>query len=559
MRKLFLILFSICFSNILTQAQVSIDGRHVFVDTLTNMFLACVPEQLFDGDTTLTVTLEQGWKQISIDGEDITTDSYTFHNINAEHVWPITLTADDGSQLQSNLQFTFLPIVQLCGTFGYDYQPATFVFACPDSIHTDTLTAQAKWRGGTTNSSNKHKRNYKVKFDDDHTFLGMRNDNNWILDAGQPDVFRLRNRIAMDLWNDMGTLPYYADQEPKARNGVSGRVVEVFLNNEYRGIYNFSENIDRKQMKLKKIDKETGEIRGCLYKGISWESTQMTDTLFTYDNTTEALRGFEVKYPDLSDNDTTDWAPLVEAINFVRMSSDDEFIAHVEEYFDVPPLVDYSLLLSVVNALDNSGKNMFWAVYDKTVDRRLTIAPWDLDCTFGQRWGGTLSTDFDGVASPLYITDVDVWVFYRLYQFNYKGFNDSLNQRYAELRQSIFATDSLIARFTNYYLAIKNSGAAARETDKWSGDIDIKGEAINFEEEYTYISKWITQHMELLDLLTFPLYYTEEFFYQQAIDSTPYVQRSTYYIYDLQGRQFSNSKLLPKGIYIKNGRKFVVK
>ena len=36
------------------------------------------------------------------------------------------------------------------------------------------------------------------------SLLGMREDNNWIMDAGQIDLFRLRNRIATEIWNDFG-------------------------------------------------------------------------------------------------------------------------------------------------------------------------------------------------------------------------------------------------------------------------------------------------------------------------------------------------------------------
>ncbi|WP_249113423.1 MULTISPECIES: hypothetical protein [Prevotella] len=39
--------------------------------------------------------------------------------------------------------------------------------------------------------------------------LGMRKDKDWILDAGQADVFRLRNRIATELWNDFARKKVY--------------------------------------------------------------------------------------------------------------------------------------------------------------------------------------------------------------------------------------------------------------------------------------------------------------------------------------------------------------
>ena len=57
--------------------------------------------------------------------------------------------------------------------------------------------AKIKWRGGSTNTEGKHKRNYKIKFKEKQQFFGLKADKNWILDAGQQDLFRLRNRIAL--------------------------------------------------------------------------------------------------------------------------------------------------------------------------------------------------------------------------------------------------------------------------------------------------------------------------------------------------------------------------
>lgn len=542
------------------QAQMKIDGRHVSLDTITNTLLATIPERLFDTDATLLVQPEQGWTGISIATVPSASPEgfFSFFNITAESKWHVTLTAADGTTREANLQFTFLPIVHLLGTFGNDYTEGTFIFTHPDSLRSDTLTASIRWRGGTTNAANKHKRNYKVKFPADLSFMGMREDNNWMLDAGQPDVFRMRNRIAMDLWNDMARKPYHADKKPNARNGVSGKMVELFLNAEYRGIYNFSEYMDRKQLKLKKLDEKSGEIHGCLYKGKTWDHTQMFGLLNGYDNTEETLWGYEVKYPDLSDNDTTDWAPLVEANNYAIKCTDDDFAANIGDYFDLPVLVDYSLFASITNAVDNSGKNMYWAIYDKTETKRLTPTPWDLDATFGQRWGGLLTGGDEDLASPEYMTDVDVFVFYRLYK-NIDDFNRQLNQRYQELHQpgGVLSTDSLISRFTHYYNAVKRSGAAQRETDKWNHDSDVWGDTIDFDKEYAYICDWIKTHMGIIDQTTFPLYYTKEFFDFLSIGQPSASHQATRDIYDLQGRKMNGQP--KRGIYIQGGKKFVVK
>ena len=548
-------------SSSLASAQLVIDGRAVMFDELTNTLLATVPEDCFNQKTvTMSVITGKDWSSCTIDGNSIS-DDFVFKKITADKTFLVSYKNASGQKCSATLKFTFLPLLQLQGSFGYNYNEGMLLVSSPDAQQTDTLAATIKWRGGSTNTTDKHKRNYKIKLQKNKSLLGLRNDDSWILDAGQADVFRLRNRIAMDLWNDFACPPYYIDKEPAARNGVSGRVVEVFLNNEYRGIYNFSENLDRKQMRLKKV--QDGEIHGCLYKGKSWLRTQMFNVFNTYDNHSETLEGFEVKYPDLQDNDTTDWRPLIEASNFALQSPRSEFEAYVTDYFDVEPMIDYSLLLTVTSAVDNSGKNTFWAVYDKENEKKLTIAPWDLDATFGQRWGGLLVGGTNDHSSPRYLSDVDVCVFYQFYRRNTLQFNDRLNQRYQELRQDgkVFSTDSLISRVSYYYHLLKNSGAADRETRKWSGDSDLRGEEIDFDDEFYYICNWIEKHMQILDSKGFPVEYNQDYFDSDGISvpSTDSSVNAASPIYHLSGQRTQQNSRLKPGIYIQQGKKIIIR
>lgn len=84
------------------------------------------------------------------------------------------------------------------------------------------------------------------------------------------DRLRMRNRLCFDVWNEMSQLPY--DTKYDRRNGTKGRFVEVFVNEEYRGIYCMSDKIDRKLLGLKKLQKNGSEntVRGVLYKGVKW-------------------------------------------------------------------------------------------------------------------------------------------------------------------------------------------------------------------------------------------------------------------------------------------------
>jgi spore coat protein CotH len=390
-----------------------------------------------------------------------------------------------------------LPILYLNGNFGYNYQEGTVSIMMPDGTTIDNLSGKIKWRGGSTNVEGKHKRNYKIKFNEDIQLFGFRKDNNWILDAGQADLFRLRNRIATEIWNDISHKPYYSEKEPDALSGVRGQVVEVYLNDEYRGIYCFTECMDRKQLKLKKFNKKNNEIHGGLWKSTGYGCSLMWDCSESYDNTKDTWDIFEVKYPELDDLPETDYSTLWNAINFVAYSSDEEFTQHISEYFDIPVVIDYYIFLHTLNAFDNVGKNMYWAVYDKAEDKKLTLAVWDLDATVGAKWLGNWAT-------PDYDMNINLNLIVRLKKLNPDGFNEKSLARYHELRKNILSTDHLINRYQYYYNLLTVTGAAEREKNLWSKDSDVNGEEINFNDEIVYISQWIDKHMEYLDTKIFP-------------------------------------------------------
>ena len=437
-----------------------------------------------------------------------------------------------------------LPIIKLTGEFGYDYQEGIVSIIYPDGSSDNNLSARIKWRGGTTNAEGKHKRNYKIKFSEDHSFFGMRNDNNWILDAGQADVFRLRNRIATELWNDFATKPYYIDQETKALSGVRGQVVEVYLNEEYRGIYCLTECMDRKQMKLKKYDKD-GTIHGVLWKSTGFGSSLMNTLPDSYDNNQPMMDVFEAKYPEPGDDlPETDYSTLWNAINFVINTNDNDFSNHVNEYFDLPVVLDYYLFINILGAIDNIGKNMYWAVYDKQKDKKITPAVWDLDLTVGCSTLGQYSEDF---LSPEYPLLDPFYLVTRLKQTDYNHFNQKVSERYKELRKTYFNPDNLFSRYESYYNILKQSGAAQREEEKWSGDSDVYGHEINFEKELEYIKNWINRRILFLD---------KQFQYgdDTYISNTTYQSEKTI-IYSLFGQRINNYNQLKNNIYIINGKK----
>ena len=549
---LFIIILCLAIS-IPSYAQFTINGKHTIYDKQNDTYMACIPEDAFGKDYEAIILLDiaSDWSDLSIDGTQIAY-SYTFKQVEGNKLYSIHARKGN-KEINTKITFTFLPLLVLQGSFGYDYAQGSMSLYSPDATEPTISLIKAKWRGGTTNTADKHKRNYKIKplnfkgKGQDISLLGMREDNNWILDAGQIDLFRLRNRIATEIWNDFATKPYYASKEPKAKSGVTGKVVEVILNNEYRGIYSLTEAMDRKELKLKKYDDKNQEFHGQLWKVSSWDKATFWDIDKDYDNTQETWHAFETKYPDIEDVNPTDYSPLYEAIDFVVNSNDEAFKKEAGDYFDIPVLIDYQLFLETLKPVDNNGKNMYWGIYDVAKSKKLTLAIWDLDASVGQDWHCSTPLHPDYVLPNTDLGVKDVFnLYHRLSSLNVDNYNEKVASRYQELRKTYFSEENLISRYQGYYDMLVKSGAASREETKWSEDSDIGGYPLNFKSEIEYIKNWIINRLNYLDTNQFPISTNISEIHQKESLSP----KTTY---NMLGQKVGASY---QGLKIKNGKKF---
>lgn len=516
MKHLILLLTFVC--TLAAHAQIDISQRTLAYDHLRDRYLCSVPESMFNDGSV----------------EDFRCDT-------------------------ARIDFTFLPIVRLNGTFGYDYANGTIDVIMPDMTSQEHLLAKVKWRGGTSNSEDKHKRNYHLKFigedgkKKDVKFFGLRKDNNWMLDAAQNDMSRIRNRAATDIWNEFATKPYYYDKEPKALTGTRGQFVEVFLNNEYIGIYTMTENMDRAQMKLKKYTENedgTKTIHGQLWKGKSWMYSGLWN-YDPYDNYSDVWGGLEMKYPDIEDVCPTDWSTFYYAARFMTDSDPEQVGEFVDSFFDMPVLTDYYLLMTLMCAIDNTGgKNIFWACYDTKTDKKLTVGVWDLDCSAGESWDpydyrewrvapDNINHDYFWGIKPIYVLD----------SLNINDFRTVRETRWKSLRQTYFTEENITQHYTKYMDMLTKAGAYRREKERWDGDSDIGNKTFDFEEERQYICDWFHKRLKVLDA-NFP---TCETGINQLQTDPPSARNAV--MYNLQGQRVGS--VARPGIYIRNGRKFM--
>lgn len=506
--------------------EFSLSGKPLVYNNrsgFSNYFFS-VPLNLMDNDVDRTVhfTVKNTAYTVTINGTIVTNESdFTFAGVTAGKEFTMKVMNGTRQMASATLTFTGLPIVQMeCGSVnGNTYTPGFIKVHEPaKNVTPEKLNSEYKWRGAT--AMNFDKKSYNIKLKDalgaklQKSFFGLREDNNWVLDAMAVDYARMRNRVSTDLWNDFSTPPYQTAFENGVINGTRGQFVEVFINNEYRGLYCMTEKVDRKQLQLKKYDEVTKQVNGVLYKSTGWsfevfmgglnnDQTKKTSIPDPLDFQGELWNEFEVKYPDLSDGEVVDWRPLYSAVNFTAFSTDAYFASNVNNVFDMPVWTDYYLFIELLLATDNQGKNTYFYAYDKNASGKISVAPWDCDGTFGRRWSGSKDWGYGNCLPEQDFTNFVVanehgqsTVFLRLMQNNVNGFNSALRARYAQLRSTYFSPENLISRFTSYNTMFEKSGASAREITRWNGS-GLSN--MNFQAEMNYLSDWITRRIAYLD------------------------------------------------------------
>lgn len=368
----------------------------------------------------------------------------------------------------------------------------------------------------------------------DVSFLGMRKDNYWILDAMACDKARMRNRASMDLWKKIAPPLWYQDQEPEAKNGYDGKMVEVWFDSVPMGVYCMMERIDRKQLKLKKYSAKNG-IRGMLYKSVSWTNAvnfRITGTLPT--DTMPEWEGWEISYPDYEDGDNISWAPLLGLADFISNRSASTFADSIADHIDVPTYINYCLLINLLSARDNDGKNNYWSFYDIQKSAKSTISLWDMDHSWGRMYNGA-EEPIDNILPSNTL--------YKRFVNYYPSFVDSLESRYAALRTTYFSIEHLDSLLGSYFSLYAETGIDTLEEALWKGHNAI---TFDIQSEQEYIHNWLLQRLDFLDE-----YYHYSPIFTASPDIRSHHKNERNRVYDLYGRYISDRLYnLPNGLYI---------
>ena len=461
---------------------VLIGGSKLFLDSENQIALLPVNEY---GDYEGVLKFPVNNQMIINEESIVNNQKFEFGDITGESSYSLELIKENGIIENYNLQFTLLPVLEIRHKYPEILDDpkiiASFYLLDPSSNKYYEEYCGIETRGGSANHYSK--KSYSIEFnkissldvEKNVSLFEMDPDDDWILDASYIDQSNIRNRVSFEIWKDLQSESEEHDSI-KMPSSTEGKYVELFINEEYRGLYCISEIIDEKRLNL-----NDSEEQAFLYKSEQWSPATtylgLPDTL----GITTKWSEWEQKYPD--PDELSIWKPLYEFVEFIYVSPDDEFSERIRDFLDMDQSMDYFILMNLILGHDNAGKNLFLA--KTSTEEPFFISPWDMDASWGRNWEG-ISTTINGLVS--------FRIFNRLLSQNPDNYRENLKDRWFDLRSDVLSQDNILEKFDQHYQEISLSGAAGREFEKWPESLP------DFESELAYIDTWISGRLNVLDI-----------------------------------------------------------
>lgn len=359
---------------------------------------------------------------------------------------------------------------------------------------TSSSILEANIRGNTSRTY--EKKGYKLSLkkqnkngeivEDKKSLFGLRNDDEWLLNAMYSDSSKIRDKLSADIWAEIGA---YQEEFPEAYFGTRMTYVEVFFNHEYWGLYVLMEPVDSKQ--LDRTKEGEGGQEEYSYKSVTPQDVS-TEELLNQEAYGETLSGFELKGSHTV-IDRTSWEPLLSYLELRDLSDDEAFAAAASELTDREGALDIWIYLQAVLGIDNRGKNMYYVAKNKGNRQVVYFAPWDMDITWGDALSeGTGDNVWDvGLFTALYSERIN-WSFGdRLIELDVDGSCDYVSERWKELRQGVLSDESLTEEIDGLIHQVRDSGALERDAERWPDS--------NSGQDYELFVRMALYRMKILD------------------------------------------------------------
>ena len=264
--------------------------------------------------------------------------------------------------------------------------------------------------------------------------LGWGKTNKYTLKANWRDRTHSRNVVAGKLWGAVSRsrdvkLPVNLTDSPNF-GAVDGYPVKVFLNDVYEGLYTL--NIKKGSFMWNMEDENVNHA--CL------QGDTLCDEIKFKKDPTVNCNGWSVEQPDVL---TAEMGASFQAMcNFVRTSTDEEWMASIDTYLDIPTTIDYYLFSYFIGNVESLARNMCMLTYDGV---KWFPSVYDMDLSFG------LLSVYDTPCPNGYFT-ADSLLWSRIVEL----YPQELYDRYHELRETVFDVDYVCGLFDDFRLDVSD-------------------------------------------------------------------------------------------------------
>lgn len=392
--------------------------------------------------------------------EDVTDDNK--QEIIAENKRFPILVYNASSWATYYVTFTGLPVIDLATSEGFWAEEIEGTAVFYDTDFTRNGVLESEYNGHIRGNTSRMfpKKGYKLNLtkstkdgesaQNKLSLFGMRKDDDWILYAMYNDDTKLRDSLCINIWDLMGA----REVEEKAYYGTRMTYVEVFADNSYCGIYGLMEPIDKKQLNLAEED--------YLYK--RKESAGLNYENFRDATDPDALvNGFAVKAGERNEDA---WQPIAELAR-ATYSSEEGYRYMIPNLVDVDNVTRLWLFLQIITGHDQSAKNVFYTAKYEDGAYKFYFAPWDMDLTWGNVSVGEINPYYTEFKSEI----VDTCVYWetgsKVIEADIDGAKEKMQELYEQLRETSLTDEALEAMILEIDGKLRNSGAFARDRDRW--------------------------------------------------------------------------------------------
>ena len=542
---LFLLLVGFLLSGMFTIAVHTLNVAAAELETREALTVSFV-NQYAEVDTELTVETNAvdpvmylwyvGGKQI-----DNATASYTPTTADLEKWIEVEITSGDETA-SAKMYFSKLPVVYIETenrqeiTSKETYIDATITVQ-GNSQYSDTgvlYDGATEIRGRGNSTWSQPKKPYRMKFGKKANMFGMGKSKHWVLLANYLDESLMRNTLAYDLSGSMGM------------EQMSTVWVDVIMNGEYAGNYQFCENIRiddtrvdifdwegfaeesaEKIAEAEGMDEDTTDdlIEYMAEKNMQWITSGSVEfnnnryDLSDYSNIeVPSINGgylleLDEYYDEVSKFKTNSSQPIMfKNPEFVKTNSDmmkfvqdyvqafedavqssdykavyDGEAIHYSELYDFDALVDYWLISEIFYNEELNKKSTY--MY-KDIDGLMMMGPiWDMDWSSGAAGTAAGATNQWATNSFNANAQKDQW-YKNLVQDPY--FLVRAQERYWEIRDE--QVQDMLDVMDEHYEYLEESGKADYET--W---LSKAGRRTSFESDYHNLKTWLNTHLAWMD------------------------------------------------------------